>query len=150
MDIKVFDQNSPRAAELLRELHDEVLLPSFPPEEYIPPTVIDPSREMAVIACDEDGRVLGGALGEWYPASRVILLGYLAVRPGLRGQNVGGTLLTALRERWLNPDSLAVLELDDPRYHEPHPDRGDPEARLRFYGRSGVERCWTCRTSSRG
>lgn len=139
MDIRLFDADSPGAPEMLRELHDEVLRPSFRPEEYIPPTVIDPSAELAVIACGEDGRVLGGALGEWYPASGVLLLGYLAVRPGLRAQGVGGAVMTELRERWLDRDSLAVLELDDPRYHEPHPDRGDPVARLRFYGRSGVE-----------
>jgi GNAT superfamily N-acetyltransferase len=138
MDIRLFDADSPRAAELLRELHDEVLRPSFPPEEYVPATVIDPSQELAVIACSEDGRVLGGALGERYPASGVLLLGYLAVRPGLRGQGVGSAVMTALRERWLDGDGLALLELDDPRYHEPHPDRGDPVARLRFYGASGV------------
>lgn len=139
MDIELFDAESPRAAELLRELHDEVLRPSFRPEEYISPTVIDPSHELAVIACGEDGRVLGGALGERYPASGVLLLAYLAVRPGLRAQGVGGAIMTALREQWLDRDSLAVLELDDPRYHEPHPVRGDPVARLRFYGRSGVQ-----------
>ena len=37
-DIQLFDQDSPQAAELLRELHDEVLFPSFPANEYISPT----------------------------------------------------------------------------------------------------------------
>jgi GNAT superfamily N-acetyltransferase len=138
MHIELFDADSARAAELLRELHDEVLRPAFRPEEYISPTVIDPSHELAVIACDEHGRVLGGALGERYPASGVLLLAYLAVRPGRRAQGVGGAIMTALREQWLDRDSLAVLELDDPRYHEPHPERGDPVARLRFYARCGV------------
>jgi GNAT superfamily N-acetyltransferase len=72
------------------------------------------------------------------PASGVLLLGYLAVRPGWRGRGVGSAVMATLRERWLEPDSLALLELDDPRYHAPHPEHGDPLARLRFYGASGV------------
>jgi len=138
LGIQLFDQHSPRAGELLRQLHDGVFRPSFRPEEYVSPAVIKPEKKLAVIACDEDGLVLGGATGEVYPVSRVLLLGYLAVRPGFRGRGVGSVLMAALRERWLGQDTLAVLELDDPRYHAPHPDYGDPEARLRFYGASGV------------
>ena len=33
---------------------------------------------------------------------------------------------------------MAVLEMDDPRFHAPHPHHGDPDARLRFYGAFGV------------
>jgi GNAT superfamily N-acetyltransferase len=138
MDIRLLGQDSPRATELLRELHDGVLLPSFRPEEYVSPTVIDPAKKLAVIACAADGLVIGGALGEVYSASGVLLLGYLAVRPGFRGKGIGSVVMAALRERWLGQDTLAVLEMDDPRYHAPHPDYGDPEARLRFYGAIGV------------
>lgn len=134
LNIQLFDQDSPRAAELLRELHDGVLRPSFRPDEYVSPTVIKPGGRPALIACADDGQVIGGALGEVYPVSGVLLLGYLAIRPGFRGKGVGSVLMTALRQRWLEPDTLAVLEMDDPRYHAPHPDHGDPEARLRFYG----------------
>lgn len=138
LDIRLLGPDSPRAAELLRELHDDVLRPSFRPEEYVSPAVINPVKKLAVIACADDGLVTGGALGEVYPASGVLLLGYLAVRPGLRGKGVGSAIMAALRERWLDRDTLAVLEMDDPRYHAPHPDHGDPRARLRFYGASGV------------
>ena len=138
LNIRLFDQDSPRAAELLRELHDGVLRPSFRREEYISPAVIHPGGRPALIACADDGQVIGGALGELYPVSGVLLLGYLAIRPGFRGKGVGSVLMTALRKRWLEPDTLTVLEMDDPRYHAPHPDHGDPEARLRFYGAAGV------------
>ncbi len=138
LDIRLLGPDSPHAAELLRELHDGVLRPSFRPEEYVSPTVIRPEGKLAVIACAADGLVIGGALGELYPASGVLLLGYLAVRPGWRGRGVGSAVMATLRERWLEPDSLALLELDDPRYHAPHPEHGDPLARLRFYGASGV------------
>lgn len=138
LEIRLFGPDSPRATELLRELHDGVLRPSFRPEEYVSPAVIKPGNKLAVIACAEDGLVIGGALGEVYPASGVLLLGYLAVRPGLRGKGVGSAVMAALRERWLEPDTVAVLEMDDPRYHAPDADHGDPQARLRFYGASGV------------
>jgi GNAT superfamily N-acetyltransferase len=137
-DIQLFDQDSPQAARLLRELHDEILAPSFPASEYVPPTTIDPKDGLAVIACS-GGQVVGGALGELYPASRALLLGYLAARPGLRGSGVGSTLLAALKERWLGAHPLAFLELDDPRHHSADLNYGDPAARLRFYGRFGIK-----------
>jgi predicted N-acetyltransferase YhbS len=139
LDIRLHDQRSPRAAELLRELHDAVFRPSFRPEEYVSPAVIKPGTRDALIACADDGLVVGGALGHRYPASGVLLLTYLAVRPAFRGRGVGGALMTALRDTWLEAGTpLALLEIDDPRYHPPHPGYGDPVARLRFYGAHGV------------
>jgi GNAT superfamily N-acetyltransferase len=137
-DFELFDQDSPQSADLLRKLHDEVLFPSFPRNEYIPPTTIDPKDGLAIIACS-DGQVVGGALGEVYPASGSLLLGYLAARPGLRGSGIGSALLGALKERWLGEHPLAFLELDDPRHHVTDPNLGDPVARLRFYGRFGIK-----------
>jgi GNAT superfamily N-acetyltransferase len=137
-NIQLFDQGSPRAAELLRELHDEVLFPSFPPGEYVPPTTIRPEDDLAIIACADEGQVIGGALGELFPASAALLLGYLAVRPGLRGSGVGSALLAALKDRWLAEHPLAFLELNDPRHHATDPGYGDPAARLRFYGAFGI------------
>jgi GNAT superfamily N-acetyltransferase len=137
--LRLYDQHSPDAAALLRELHDTVLLRSFRPQEYVSPTVIKTGAgRPAIIACTAGGQVAGGALGHVYPSSGVLLLGYLAVRREFRGQGVGTAIMAALRERWLNGSPLAVLEMDDPRYHAPHPDYGDPEARLRFYGACGV------------
>lgn len=137
-DIGLYDQHSPHAARLLREFHDSVLRPSFRPEEYVSPEVIKPGSRPAIIACAADGLVVGGALGHPYPDSGVLLLSYLAVRREFRGKGIGGAIMTALRENWLDPGALAVLEMDDPRYYAPHPDYGDPRARLRFYGAAGV------------
>lgn len=134
--VQLFDQSSPRATDLLREFHEKVLLPSFPPEEYIAPATIEPADELAIIACGDNGLVLGGALGEVY--SPALLLSYLAVRPGSRGTGVGSVLLSALMDRWLGQYSLAFVELADPRHHGPHAAYGDPAARLRFYGAFGI------------
>jgi GNAT superfamily N-acetyltransferase len=136
--VQLFDQESPNVAELLREFHDKVLAPSFRPAEYVPPTTIDPEGTLALIACGDDGMVIGGALGDVFPDSGALLLGYLAVRPGLRGMGTGSVLLAALKERWLPQHPLAFLELDDPRHHETHPTYGDPARRLSFYGTFGI------------
>ena len=136
--VRLFHESSPGAAELLRRLHDEVLALSFPPEEYIRPETIEPGDGLALIACQDDGLVVGGALGEHYPASDSLLLAYLAVRPGFRGAGVGSVILNAVTERWLDPIAPAFIELDDPRHTAPDPGYGDPAARLRFYGRAGV------------
>lgn len=110
---------------------------SFSPVEYIPPTAFQPVDELAIIACQDDGLVLGGALGELY--STATLLAYLAVRPGLRGGGIGSTLLAAVQNRWARQRPVMFVELDDPRHHELHPDYGDPAARLRFYGGCGTQ-----------
>jgi GNAT superfamily N-acetyltransferase len=136
--VQLFDQGAPDAVELLRELHDKVLAPSFRQEEYLPPTTIDLQDGPALIACADDGTVIGGALGEVYPDSGALLLGYLAVRPDQRGKGTGGVLLAALKERWLPRYPLAFLELDDPRHHRPHPTHGDPARRLSFYAAFGI------------
>jgi hypothetical protein len=121
---------------LLRELHEQVLHPSFSPVEYIQPTSFQPVDELALIAC-QDELVVGGALGELY--STATLLAYLAVRPGLRGGGIGSTLLAAIQNRWVGQRPVMFVELDDPRYHEPRADYGDPAARLRFYGGCGTQ-----------
>jgi GNAT superfamily N-acetyltransferase len=134
--MRLSDQASPDAAMLLRELHEKVLAPSFSAEEYIPPTTFEPSGELSLIACDDDGSVLGGAIGELY--STAVLLAYLAVRPGFRGSGIGSALLAAVKQRWLGQRPVTFVELDDPRHHKPDPGYGDPADRLRFYGSFGT------------
>jgi GNAT superfamily N-acetyltransferase len=136
--VRLFDQESPDAVELLREFHDQVLAPSFRPEEYVSPTTIGLEGVLALIACADDGTVIGGALGDVFPDSGALLLSYLAVRPGVRGTGTGGALLAALKERWLPRHPLVFLELDDPRHHGSHPTHGDPIRRLNFYGTFGI------------
>jgi hypothetical protein len=52
-----------------------VLRPSFQPEEYVSPVVIEPDSRLTVVAATGDGLVVGGAAGEVGPASGFLLLG---------------------------------------------------------------------------
>jgi GNAT superfamily N-acetyltransferase len=141
--LTIVDEHAADGPQLLRQLHHDVLGPSFPPEEYIPPAdgeLDDPGPYL--IACAEDGTVAGGALGELYPRSDSLLLSYLAARPGWRGHKVGSLLLDAVFQRWIGPRTLAFVEIEDPRH--PRHDAagvaayGDPAARVRFYSRFPV------------
>jgi len=129
-------------------LYETVLAPSFPDDELVTlddllGTWHDGNCRISV-ARGPDGAILAAAVGDWFPRSRVQLLSYLAVRPGLRGRGVGGTLMAAAIARWVEDlfPLLVVGEVEDPRYAAVHGDlsapHGDAAARLRFYERLGV------------
>jgi GNAT superfamily N-acetyltransferase len=128
----------------LRSFYDEVLQPSFRPEEMVSFDDIlaacraDPARMPGILAM-VDGEPLGGIFGEYYPDSGVLLIAYLAVRRGVRGGGVGASLLAEAMRRWQesNPPTLVLAELEG--LHSPsHPGYGDPAARIRFYDRCGA------------
>lgn len=126
---------------------EEVLLPSFPPEELS-------SREqfelgfradvfLTMAAFDDAGTPLAAAIGmaPTEPGD-VILLTWLAVGERGRGQGIGGTLLDTTLADWqarYRP-YLVVGEVEDPDFHEGSAATGDPRARLRFYYRHGARR----------
>jgi len=94
----------------------------------------------ALVARTAEGTIAGGAVGDWFPQSRVLLLSYLAVPPEGRGAGTGGLLMKAVTDVWdraFSP-SLFVMEVEDPRHYQSDPALGDPQARVRFYERLGV------------
>jgi hypothetical protein len=89
---------------------------------------------------DESDAPIAAAVGEWSPTTEIVLLAYLAVRPGVRSTGLGGELLsnvTALwRTRW---KPVAILaEIEHPLAHSATEAYGDPVKRLRFYARHGL------------
>jgi GNAT superfamily N-acetyltransferase len=124
-------------------LYHDILQPAFPPAELCS---LDDLRQMitsghpTLVALDDDDTVIGGAVGEWEPELRVILLSWLAVRPGLRSGGVGGMLLDVALDAW--PEEfdpcLILAEVEDPSAHLGSEATGDPSARLRFYQRHGA------------
>ena len=132
------------SGEELETLYSEVLTPSFPADELhtleILRRALDDGSGPIVIAEDEDGKMLGCAIGEWEPEPRVVLLAYLAVRPGLRGGGIGGPLLEAAITGWRERfgPCLILAEVEDPDYFEGSEAHGNPKARWRFYQRRGA------------
>jgi GNAT superfamily N-acetyltransferase len=122
--------------KLLRQAREEILRPSFPKEQYVDDDDA-PHVGPLLVAVSDSGLTLGIAVGEIFSASDA-LLGYLAVRPGYRGQNVGNALMTAIVQQWLTDGRQWFIEVDDPRHYPSREDHGDPAARLRFYHRFGV------------
>jgi GNAT superfamily N-acetyltransferase len=135
-DLTILDSDRGIPRELLARFYTEVLEPSFPPEELVAPwwgEGGDGDGKPLFIALSPDGEVVGGAIGEWYRESRVLLLSYIVARPGWRGQGLGTTFMREIEARWCpHHDYLLVVgEIDDPR-HRNDP-RQDPWLRLRFY-----------------
>ncbi len=129
--------------DVFDRFYTDVLQPSFPPEELEDVGVVraeylgSPTESAGLIAM-RGGEPVGGALGELFPDSRVILLAYLAVRADQRGTGLGTELLKRAVPAWQGSFSPAamVAEVEDPRFHGSGP-HGDPVARLRFYDRAG-------------
>lgn len=128
----------------LAELYEQVLKPAFPPDELDEPWSSFDEAELAaalpvLVACDEHGEVLGGAVGEWYPDSEVVLLAYIAVRERARGLGIGGYMLASAVEAWRagTGTKLVLTEIEDPRFHS-RSYGGDPVERVAFYARYGT------------
>ncbi|MBV9023463.1 MAG: hypothetical protein JO362_06650 [Streptomycetaceae bacterium] len=125
------------------EFHHTMLVPHFPSDEVMPlDNLVHGVREgrtRVLTVCGPDGAVLAGAVGEWFPSSRVQLLSYLVVRQGLRSQGLGSKVLSEALSRWteaLRP-LLILGEVEDPRYFR-DTGFGDVVGRVRLYERKGV------------
>jgi len=128
---------------LLDTVFAEVLAPSFPADELgtvdgLRTGVADGSVVMTAVV--EHDRPLAVAVGEWSPESRVLLLAYLAARPGERSHGLGGRLLGVVNGAWRERFTplLTLAEIEHPGVHGPSEAYGDPAKRLRFYARHGV------------
>lgn len=128
----------------LPAVHEHILRPSFPAKELMKldrlvNEVEHGDTEVRIIRTD-DGTLAGTVIGTWYEDARVLLLDYLALRPGQRGGGMGAALLNESVASWAEQyDPCIVLaEVEHPDHHNPHPQHGDPEARLRFYARQGA------------
>jgi hypothetical protein len=121
-----------------------VLLPNFPAAELEAPgdfaAGLKSGRARALVARSAPGVITGGAVSDFFPLSRVLLLSYLAVAADGRGAGTGALLFRAVTDVWgreLSP-ALCVVEVEDPRYARSDPVLGDPVARVRFYERLGA------------
>jgi GNAT superfamily N-acetyltransferase len=131
-------------AREVAEFYCCVLAPHFPADELESSENIAAGLKSggtkALVARTAEGVIVGGAVGDLFPRSGVLLLSYLAVAAESRGTGTGGLLMKTLTDLWgrqLSPP-LLIMEVEDPRYHHSDPAFGDPEARVRFYDRLGA------------
>jgi hypothetical protein len=126
------------------DFYQQVLLPHFSADELENSADfaagVKSGGTTALVARTADGTIAGGAVGEFFPLSRVMLLSYLAVPAAGRGMGTGGLLLKAATDAWVAEFSppLLVMEVEDPRHYGTDPAFGDPVARVRFYERLGA------------
>lgn len=145
-------------AGLLDAAYREVYLPAFPVrDEQEDPSIWTPrllapdaNPRLAWLVAGTDladaarRRVLGLLVGEYYAASRCVLISYVAVAAAARGRGLGRQLFEALR-RSLESGRLsrgetvraAFAEIHDPAAVAAAEDVLDPQARLRVMARLG-------------
>jgi GNAT superfamily N-acetyltransferase len=139
----VFVEASELTGDLFDRFYYMVLKPAFPPEELEDVETVraryhvrrPPVPGLVVLLA---GEPMGGALGEHFADSNIVLLDYLAVRADRRGNGVGRELLDRALVSWrehLAPTAI-FAEVENPRGRSAGP-HGDPAARLRFYQRAG-------------
>jgi Acetyltransferase (GNAT) domain len=89
-----------------------------------------------VLALEASGRAVGGVIAEWYPASEVLLLAYLATHPDLRRRGIGTRLLQEAAPRWYEEfkPRLSIGEVEDPRFFATTATK-NPSSSLRLYER---------------
>jgi GNAT superfamily N-acetyltransferase len=132
---------------LLRQAYDEVLRPSFLPNElpswdFLLTGFAPPARQSVGILHEV---MPGGArsvravgVTNWRSGRHVGTLSYLATAPAHRGEGLGGTLIEEHAQQWPTLGLSTVLgEVHDPRLHAETADER-PLDRLRFYDRHGA------------
>lgn len=143
----VLDLNEAYDSRVFHEFYDAVLTSSLPPSELEPVRTIEEriqrgtsAQTLAKVVLSPERRPIAGVVSEWYPRSRCLLVGYLAVQGPFRSQRIG----TALVQHMLDAPTaagrpeLTLAEVDDPRVAT----SGDPIARLRFFGRLSARLLW--------
>ncbi|MFI7277086.1 GNAT family N-acetyltransferase [Streptomyces sp. NPDC049879] len=125
-------------------IYAEILRPSFDDDELAPPEELAAelaAGRLSVLWCaGAAGEPLAAAVGTFEPGHRIMLLTWLAVRPGRRGGGLGGPLLDAAVAAWraaFEP-CMVLAEVADPERHAAGEAHGDPAGRLRFYLRHGA------------
>lgn len=129
-------------AELVR-VYREILEPSFPASELLTEQVFVEwclAGRLDVVCEYADGVLAAVAVAAPYEQAGLVLLVWLAARPGVRGGGHGGRVLTRALELWQQryEPELVVGEAELPEQVEASEEHGDPAARLRFYDRHGA------------
>jgi predicted N-acetyltransferase YhbS len=95
-------------------------------------------RTFGLLARSADGAIVGGAVGDWFSRSKVMLFSYLAVPEKLRGNGIGTQILPEAKRIWTEDLAplLIVGEVEDPRFYS-DTGFGDPLKRVGLYENTG-------------
>lgn len=131
----------------LAEAYGELLVPTFPTDELEPLATfadqVDEGERQVWIARraeEPQGEIVAVRVARDLPPSDAVLLTHLATREEHRNLGIGSHLHRDLIASIVaeQQPSLVLAEVAHPDHYEAHPRHGDPEARLRFYGRFGA------------
>lgn len=144
--VKIRDLRSDVSTSVVEQIHREILQPSFGPDELdtldtVLEGLTDGGSYEAWGLCALDGDTpVGCMLGYPFPRSQVLLIGYVAVMPGLRGGGIGHVMMDAAQQKWYGKADvkLVLAEVEDPRRHPVQGDI-DPKRRALFYARRGAQ-----------
>jgi GNAT superfamily N-acetyltransferase len=141
--IRVRNMPTEVTVSLIEDVYHGILEPSFGPDELDTlDTLLDGLAKGEVWGlCAVGGETpIGCVLGYPFRESKVLLIGYLTVKPGVRSGGIGGTLMDEAQQRWSGKDdlTLVVAEVEDPRHHPPADDV-EPKRRAQFYARRGAQ-----------
>jgi len=126
------------------DFYQHILLPHFRADELVRcesfAAGLKSGDSRALVARTANGVIAGGAVGDRFPRSKVVLLSYIAVPLEGRGLGVGSALMKAATAMWETAwrPPLMVMEVEDPRHFAADEALGDPYARVRFYERLGA------------
>jgi predicted N-acetyltransferase YhbS len=95
-------------------------------------------RTFGLYARTAEGAIVGGAVGDWFAGSRVMLFSYVAVPDKFRGMGIGGQLLATAQRTWMEELAplLIIGEVEDPRYYQ-DTGFGNPLKRVALYESNG-------------
>ncbi len=130
--------------DLVARVYRDLMEPTFIPDELITLESLQKSAaangDVRIEVIREGDDPVAVAIAEWFPRIESILLAYLAVDARGRGKGYGSALMRQALDKWQSEFSprLVVAEVEHPDWHEVDPARGDPTARVRFYGRLGA------------
>ncbi len=125
------------------DFYQTVLQPNFSVDELRTEDSIvegmQESRTYALVARSAKGAIVGGAVGDWFSSSQVMLFVYIAVPDKWRGNGIGRQLLAAAHSTWTEELAplLIVGEVEDPRYYQ-DTGFGNPFRRLALYENNGI------------
>jgi GNAT superfamily N-acetyltransferase len=126
------------------DFYQRILLPHFRADELVRresfAAGLKSGDSRALVARTANGVIAGGAVGDLFPRSGVVLLSYIAVPLKGRGLGTGSALMKAATAIWgaVWRPPLMVMEVEDPRHFGNDETFGDPYARVRFYERLGA------------